>query len=197
MASQERKGLVVVLAIVFFFEFISFRLWFFFLRGCVMTTPDADECAICLEQTVHRLYPCSHVVCDACQRQWRKRSNACPLCRGVVVHLDRGETSTPRLTKYANLIVNVDFPQNTHGGITLKNSAWFPKTVYVRRLETNDRCATCGLRRGDYILAINDVAVPSHEVGVRLIDHAAQTQQAMRVHVRRFRWQSPRGVTDV
>lgn len=151
-----------------------------------------DECAICLEPTSDRLYPCSHVVCESCQRQWRKQSNACPLCRGVVVHIDHGKTATPHVTKFANLVIKVDFPINTHGGVTLRNSAWFPNTVYVRSLHLGDQCAACGLKRGDYVLAIDNIPIPSHEVGIRLINHATQTQRTMQVHVRRFLWRSPR-----
>lgn len=149
------------------------------------------ECAVCLEPTQHHLHPCDHIVCDSCERQWRKQSNACPLCRGVVIPLDEGVATMPRRTKYANLVVTIEFPPETHGGITLQNSAWFPHTVYVRRMHARDQCATCGLKRGDYVLAIDDVAVPSHEIGIRLIDHAARVQKSVRMHVRRFRWRTP------
>ena len=161
--------------------------------GAARMSSDEAECAVCLEPTRHRLHPCAHVVCEPCARQWRRHSSACPLCRGLVVPLDGGVAATPRPTKYANLVLTVDFPPGSHGGVTLQNSAWFPRAVYVRRMHRPDQCAACGLRRGDYVLAIDGVAVPTHEVGVRLIDHAASAQRSVRVHVRRFQWRSPRG----
>jgi len=150
-----------------------------------------DECAVCLEPTANRLYPCQHLVCTSCEHEWHRRSHACPLCRQLVVCTDVHVARTPRdRTKYANLTLKVDFPPNSFAGVTLQNSAWFPELVYIKRLHAADRAALCGLKRGDYLLAIDGMPVTSHEVGVRLVEHASRTQQSIDVHVRRFRWRT-------
>lgn len=158
---------------------------------------DGGECAVCLQPTIHRLYPCNHAVCSLCEREWRRRSHSCPLCRGLVICTDTQIAKTPRdRTRYANLILQVDFPLGSFAGITLQDSAWFPRLVYIKHLCAIDRAASCGLKRGDYLLTIDDIPVSSHEVGVRLMEHASQAQQTIRVHVRRFRWRTKTASRD-
>lgn len=53
---------------------------------------DADhQCVICLDKIKQRLVPknriygilesCSHIFCLGCLKEWRKKSNRCPMCR--------------------------------------------------------------------------------------------------------------------
>uniref|UniRef100_A0A804QVS6 RING-type domain-containing protein n=1 Tax=Zea mays TaxID=4577 RepID=A0A804QVS6_MAIZE len=42
-----------------------------------------DECGICMEACTKMVLPnCSHAMCIKCHRDWYKRSESCPFCRG-------------------------------------------------------------------------------------------------------------------
>ncbi|KAG0542520.1 hypothetical protein BDA96_02G111500 [Sorghum bicolor] len=42
-----------------------------------------DECGICMEACTKMVLPnCSHAMCIKCYRDWYKRSESCPFCRG-------------------------------------------------------------------------------------------------------------------
>lgn len=42
-----------------------------------------DECGICMETCTKMVLPnCSHAMCIKCYRDWYKRSESCPFCRG-------------------------------------------------------------------------------------------------------------------
>ncbi|CAM8946500.1 unnamed protein product [Rhodiola kirilowii] len=41
-----------------------------------------EECGICMEMTSKVVLPnCNHSLCQKCYRDWRIRSQPCPLCR--------------------------------------------------------------------------------------------------------------------
>ena len=105
------------------------------------------ECVVCFEITINKVYPCEHTICEKCILKWiQKKHIGCPVCRQTVCMISSNKNFE------SHLVVN--FPENTHAGITIRNCR---KGSMITKVNKMDQAYKCGLRRGYIIESLNGI----------------------------------------
>ena len=105
------------------------------------------ECVICYETTNNKVYPCEHAICESCISKWIiKKHIECPMCRQTVCRIYSSKNFE------SNFVI--EFPENTHAGITIRNCK---KGSIITKVNKKDQGYKCGLRRGYIIVSVNEI----------------------------------------
>lgn len=148
-----------------------------------------EECVICWTETLWRIGPCGHAMCETCTANWCSKNPTCPYCRSDTFGLCEW---VPPLTavrpagsnERARLVKRICLPGDTHPGITVSSCK---NGVCVRSVNRNDRCALHGVRQGMVIETFNGVPCSDHRIVIRMFDTARQYRHDAVITLRRRR----------
>lgn len=137
---------------------------------------NAEECAVCLEETLDRVKPCGHAVCKTCVNKWIVRNKCtCPLCRQPML-------GDPEETKSSEAVV-IDPSAGTFFGVTVRNTP-SGEGVLVTHTDPRDLVHASGIRAGVVITHINNVPVNEHQTAILLLETATSTGTRVRLQTR-------------
>lgn len=138
---------------------------------------NAEECAVCLEETLDRVKPCGHAVCNSCATKWMMRKNyTCPLCRQpMLVDLEDEDKSDKAIV--------IDPRTGIFFGVTVRNTQ-SGEGVLVTHTDPRDLVHAYGIRAGMVITHINNVPVNEHQTAVFLLEAAVTNETRVRLQTR-------------
>lgn len=136
---------------------------------------NAEECAVCLEETLHRVKPCGHAVCKTCASKWIVRNKCtCPLCCQPILG-DPGDEEPKN-----SVAVVIDPRTGTFFGVTVRNTST-GEGVLVTHTDPRDLVHASGIRAGVVITHINNVPVNEHQTAILLLEAATATGTRVRL----------------
>lgn len=142
------------------------------------------ECAVCLLPCLRdpvELRACGHRFCRACVVKALQYRTSCPVCRTVPAGIFPLTPSTDA--------ASYGLASTEHFGITLGKA---DEGVRVLKLTPTDVAHRIGIRRGDIILAINDVPCRTHEEAIEVLRKIKEVACADGQCRARFTVQKPR-----
>lgn len=132
-----------------------------------------EECAVCLEDTLDRVKPCGHAVCNTCVNKWIVCNRCtCPLCRQPMI----GEAEQTEDEE----VVIIDPRAGTFFGVTLRNNP-SGVGVLVTHTDPRDLVHASGIRTGVVITHINNIPVNEHQTAILLLETATTSETRIRL----------------
>ena len=136
------------------------------------------ECPVCFEASIPliEVKPCAHAFCARCLQRLTElptidQRTRCPLCRTTFTTATNGEApgSSPRLT-YRTCRTSM-----VPAGVTFEQRG--ACRVRVQAMEQGDSGEMAGLRRGDVVVSMNDIAVASPHHAASILTTAHEHRQ--------------------